>query len=272
MSRIRTCCEAARNAGRKLLIPYITAGDPHPDHSVALMHALVRGGADLIELGVPFSDPMADGPVIQRACERALAQGTSLRRVLQMVTEFRRSDSQTPVVLMGYLNPVERMGMQVFAEGARSAGVDGVLLVDLAVEEADEAAPILRAAGLDLIFLVSPTTSEPRLQAISQRASGYLYYVSFKGVTGANRLDPVEVGKRVQAVRRHSDLPVAVGFGVRDAASAAAVGAVSDGVVVGSVLMSEIERLGADVEATAQALTDRLAAMRVALDGVGSTP
>jgi len=241
VSRIKGVFDSLRERGGKALVPYITAGDPHPQHTVALMHALVKGGADVIELGVPFSDPMADGPVIQLACERALVHGTSLWQVVEMVAEFRKTNSTTPVVLMGYLNPIEARGFAKFADYARSAGVDGVLVVDLAVEEAPEIAPIFRAAGLDCIFLLAPTSSGARIAAIAEQASGYLYYVSLKGVTGAATLDIASVEAKLEEIRRHTKLPVAVGFGIRDADSAAKVARVADAVVVGSALVSQIE-------------------------------
>ncbi len=268
MSRIQTVFDALRDRGRKALIPYITAGDPHPDHTVTLMHALVEAGADIVELGVPFSDPMADGPTIQLACERALVHRTSLRRVIAMVAEFRRRDAHTPVVLMGYLNPVEAMGLQEFAEAAHQAGVDGVLVVDLAVEEAPDIVPVLRGAGLDCIFLLAPTSPAARIRAAAALASGYLYYVSLKGVTGAANLDVPAVTARLAEIRAITDLPLAVGFGIRDAGTAAAVSAVADGVVVGSALVAEIERHGRQPEQLPQRLRDRLSPMRAAMDGV----
>lgn len=266
MSRIQTVFEQLRAAGRKALIPYITAGDPHPDHTVGLMHALVEAGADVLELGVPFSDPMADGPVIQLACERALVHHTSLRRVLEMVRTFRQRDDRTPVVLMGYLNPVEAMGLEAFARQAREAGVDGVLVVDLAIEEAPEFVPALRKEGLDGIFLLAPTSPETRIRAAAELASGYLYYVSLKGVTGAANLDIASVTEKVAQIRAITAVPVAVGFGIRDAASAAAVAAVSDGVVVGSALVGEIERNAARPEVLPGLLRDKLSSMRRAMD------
>ncbi|TJY62244.1 tryptophan synthase subunit alpha [Sinimarinibacterium sp. CAU 1509] len=265
-SRIQRVFSELKQQGRKGLVPYITAGDPSPAATVGLMHALVRGGADVIELGVPFSDPMADGPTIQLACERALAHGTGLWDVIDMVAEFRRDDQQTPVVLMGYLNPIETRGIDAFAERAQAAGVDGVLIVDLAVEEADEYLPPLRARGLDCIFLLAPTSSDARIETIARHASGYLYYVSLKGVTGAASLDIVSVTEKLEQIRRHSTLPLAVGFGIRDAASARAVGAVADAVVVGSALVSEIERLQHNAEQLPQVLQDRLTELRAALD------
>ncbi len=266
MSRLKATFAALKASGRKGLIPFITAGDPHPKHTVALMHALVRGGADVIELGMPFSDPMADGPVIQLACERALAHGTHLWQVLDMVKQFRRSDARTPVVLMGYLNPIETRGLEVFARRAKECGVDGVLVVDLAVEEAPEFAPALKAQEMDCIFLLAPTSSTRRIQAICREASGYLYYVSLKGVTGAATLDVNSVAAKLTEVRRCTTLPIAVGFGVSDAKAAAKVGRVADAVIVGSVLVSEIEKHQKRPAVLAEILSVKLRAMRVALD------
>jgi tryptophan synthase alpha chain len=266
MSRLDALFRWLREEGRAALVPYITAGDPHPRHTVRLMHALVEGGADVIELGVPFSDPMADGPVIQLACERALAHGTGLWQVLDMVREFRRRDATTPVVLMGYLNPIETRGVEAFARRARACGVDGVLVVDLAVEEAPEFAPALRAQGLDRIFLVAPTSPAERIEAIAREASGYLYYVSLKGVTGARSLDLRSVRAGLAAIRRHTALPVAVGFGVRDARTAGQVGRVADGVVVGSALVAEIGRHAARPAGLPALLRRRVRALRRALD------
>lgn len=266
MSLLSTRLAALKAESKKALIPYITAGDPAPAHTVGLMHALVAAGADVIELGMPFSDPMADGPVIQLACERALAAGTTLTRTLAMVSDFRRSNSHTPVVLMGYLNPIERRGLAKFAADAKAAGVDGVLVVDLAVEEAPEFAPTLRAAGLDCIFLLAPTSSEARIKAVAKYASGYLYYVSLKGVTGAATLDVESVAAKLAEIRAHTDLPLAVGFGIRDAATARAVGQVADAVIVGSALVSEIEKHQQHPETLATLLASKLAPMRAALD------
>ncbi|HZR33737.1 MAG TPA: tryptophan synthase subunit alpha [Nevskia sp.] len=268
MSRIKGVLDRLKAQGRKGLVPYITAGDPHPQHTVALMHALVRGGADIIELGVPFSDPMADGPVIQLACERALAHGTSLWQVIAMVAEFRKTDSSTPVVLMGYLNPIEARGFSAFAQQAKAAGVDGVLVVDLAVEEAPEIAPLFRAAGLDCIFLLAPTSSGARIAAVAQQASGYLYYVSLKGVTGAASLDVESVAAKLKEIRAHTQLPVAVGFGIRDAESAARVGRLSDAVVVGSALVAQIEKHQNEPNRLPELLTGQLQALRTALDAL----
>ncbi|WP_111496042.1 MULTISPECIES: tryptophan synthase subunit alpha [Marinobacter] len=270
MSRIETVLQKLKGQGRKALIPYITAGDPHPDHTVELMHALVAAGADIIELGVPFSDPMADGPVIQLACERALVHGTSLRQVIGMVKTFREQDPDTPVVLMGYLNPVEAMGYDAFTEAARDAGVDGVLTVDLPPEEADDVAPLFARAGLDPIFLLAPTTTEDRIRAISEHSSGYVYYVSFKGVTGASRIDVADVAEKVNRIHSLTAVPVGVGFGIRDAQTAAAVGRVSDGVIVGSVLVDTIAKNQEDIDALKAALTQLLKPMREALDELAS--
>lgn len=266
MSRLQRRFARLRADGRKALIPYVTAGDPAPDITVPLMHELVRAGADVIELGVPFSDPMADGPVIQLACERALAHGTSLSRVLEMVAEFRRQDDDTPVVLMGYLNPVESMGYEAFAARAAAAGVDGVLLVDLIAEEAAATVSVLKGRALEPIFLVSPTTSAARLKRIGALAGGYLYYVSLKGVTGSDRIDVDSLGSRLDDVRRASNLPVAVGFGVRDAQTAARVADVADGVIVGSALVSRVGELRDDRQRLLREVPSVLAAMRQAMD------
>lgn len=270
MSRIQKRLQSLRDQGRKALIPYITAGDPHPDNTVAIMHRLVASGADILEIGVPFSDPMADGPVIQQACERALVHGTSLRQVLGMVEQFRADDPETPVVLMGYLNPMEAMGYEAFAAKAREVGVDGVLTVDLPPEEAADVAPMFREQELDVIFLLAPTTTNERVSAISGHGSGYIYYVSFRGVTGAAGLDVDDVSKNVERIRRLTDLPVAVGFGIRDADSAASVGRVADGVIVGSVLVNTIAEHQSDPDALHRALDQRLRPMREALDAGAS--
>jgi tryptophan synthase alpha chain len=266
MSRLANTFAALKTARRKALIPYITAGDPDPQSTVALMHALVQAGADVIELGVPFSDPMADGPTIQLACERALKHGTGLWDIVDMVRVFRERDTRTPVVLMGYLNPIETRGVDEFARRARAAGVDGVLTVDLAVEEAANYLPALRAQGLDCIFLLAPTSSAARIAAVAREASGYLYYVSLKGVTGAATLDVGSVEKKLAEIRAHTALPLAVGFGIRDAASAQAVGRLADGVVVGSALVAEIEKHAAEPQRLPGLLAARLAPLRQALD------
>ncbi len=244
MSRLKQTFANLKQRARVALVTYITAGDPDPQITVPLMHRLVESGADILELGVPFSDPMADGPAIQRATERALSHGVSLRNVLDMVSEFRRQDADTPVVLMGYANPVERMGYKTFAEAAAQAGVDGVLMVDVPPEEAPSA--IFVAQGLDQIFLLSPTTTGQRMQLIAQHASGFVYYVSLKGVTGATSLDPEEVGARLPAIRQLCQLPVGVGFGIRDGESARRIGQFADAVVIGSRIIEAIEQAPRD--------------------------
>lgn len=266
MSRIKQCFADLQAKGRKALIPYIVAGDPSKTTTVAQLHALVQAGADLIELGVPFSDPMAEGPVIQLAHERALAQHTSLTEVLAMVAEFRQSDSTTPVVLMGYLNPIEVMGYAHFALQAQQAGVDGVLTVDMPPEESDELNAVLSARQIDSIFLIAPTTSTERVQQICARATGYLYYVSLKGVTGASHLDSAEVSRKVAQIRSYTPLPVAVGFGIKDAASAKAIGACADGVVVGSALVSAYAEAAQQADWKPSAPPVLLQSIRAALD------
>ncbi|MCI0400112.1 MAG: tryptophan synthase subunit alpha [Gammaproteobacteria bacterium] len=242
MSRISTCFSELRKSHRKALIPFVTAGDPEPSCTVPLLHAMVGAGADMIELGVPFSDPMADGPAIQRSSERALRHGVSLRDVINMVRQFSEDDRKTPVILMGYLNPVEVMGYARFAKAARAAGVDGVLVVDLPPEEADELTHVLIKHHLDPVFLLAPTTNDMRLEAICRAARGFVYYVSLKGVTGSTRLDVVDVKLRLSHIRSKTQLPIGVGFGIKDAESAARIAAFSDAVIVGSAL---VERMGA---------------------------
>ncbi|MEW6039043.1 MAG: tryptophan synthase subunit alpha [Pseudomonadota bacterium] len=266
MSRLTSTFNALRQAGRKALIPFITAGDPEPGFTVPAMHAMVEAGADIIELGVPFSDPMADGPVIQKASERALVHHMSLRRTLDLVAEFRRTDEVTPIVLMGYLNPVECMGYQTFADRAKAAGVDGVLTVDMPPEEAGEFVPMLHQAGIDPIFLLAPNSSDARVQRMASLGRGYLYYVSLKGVTGASHLDLGEVERRIAHIKALTELPVGVGFGVKNAETAAAIGRFADAVVVGSAL---VEKIAAEEDRPDQArkdIVDLLAAMRRALD------
>ena len=245
MSRIDRRFAALKAAGRTGLIPFVTAGDPAPEHSVALMHALVSAGADVIELGVPFSDPMADGPVIQHASERAIAKGVGLVDVLNWVEQFRKRDLDTPVVLMGYLNPVEIRGFQRFADEAVKAGVDGVLLVDCPLEEAEVLAP-LRRAGLKQILLAAPTTAPARMAQLCEAAEGFLYYVSFAGITGAGRLSTQDIAARVADIRKRAKAPVAVGFGVKDAQSAKAISGFADAVVIGSALVERLD--GASTE------------------------
>ena len=273
-SRIAQCfanagAGAGANAGtgqRKLLVPYITAGDPDLDTTLALMHTLVEAGADVIELGIPFSDPMADGPVIQAACERALINNVSLVQVMETVKRFRETNNDTAVVLMGYMNPVERLGYERFAQLASDAGVDGVLTVDLPPEEATDLVAELSKHNLDSIFLLSPTTPDSRLKLVCDMASGYIYYVSLKGVTGAANIDTAEVADRVAHIKSHASIPVAVGFGIRDAQSAAAVSATADAVIVGSVLVSIVGELGHDSKALHETLFAKVNGMRKAMD------
>lgn len=264
MSRIAQTFSQLSAQGRKGLIPFITAGDPYPEMTVELMHALVKGGANVIELGVPFSDPMADGPVIQRASERALAKKVGLRTVLEYVRAFRATDTTTPVVLMGYANPIERMGVDAFAKAASEAGVDGVLVVDYPPEECEAFAMAMRAAGIDPIFLLAPTSTDARIAQIARVASGYIYYVSLKGVTGAATIDLDAVAARIPQIRQHARLPVGVGFGIRDAATARAIGGVADAVVIGSRIVQLLEE--APREQAVQCLTDFIAEIRQALD------
>jgi tryptophan synthase alpha chain len=269
MSRIQHCFQTLKTSGKKALIPYLTAGDPNIETTLGLLHALVANGADLIELGFPFSDPSSDGPVVQRAVERSLAKKTTLKAVLEMVRKFRETDQSTPVVLMGYLNPVECMGYQKFTDAAVAAGVDGVLLVDMPPEEAHDLQPIMRKAGLDTIYLVAPTSSPKRIEAICRESSGYVYYVSLKGVTGASHLDVDSVSSNLARLRQNTQLPLGVGFGIRDAASAAAIAAVADAVVVGSALINHIAELADHANHSAaelQAKTSLIADMRRAMD------
>lgn len=267
MSRIHTTFAGLAASGRKALIPFITAGDPAPELTLPLMHALVAGGADIIELGVPFSDPMADGPTIQRASERALARGMSLRKVLQIVREFRAAGAETPVVLMGYANPVEAMGAETFIRAAAEAGVDGVLVVDYPPEECVEFAAGAKAAGLDPVFLLAPTSTEQRIEDVARAGSGYIYYVSLKGVTGAGHLDLAEVARRIPLIRAKVGMPVGVGFGIRDAESARRVAEVADAVVIGSRIIEEIEQ--SPRERVTDNVTAFLRTIRRALDGQG---
>jgi len=269
MSRIEQRFAQLRKNQRKALIPYITAGDPEPGLTVSLLHAMVESGADLLEIGVPFSDPMADGPVIQAACERALEHHVSLHQVLEMVQDFRRTDTETPVILMGYLNPIEVWGYQAFAQAAADAGVDGVLTVDMPPEEASDFGVALKNQGIDIIYLLAPTSDADRMRIVSAVASGFLYYVSFKGVTGANRLDVTAVAEKLDELRKHTTLPVGVGFGIRDAESAAQVAGIADAVVVGSVLVSRIAELAATPDRIAPALSAIIAELRAAMDSRG---
>jgi len=264
MSRIAATFAALK--GRKALIPYVTAGDPFADVTVELMLAMAESGADIIELGVPFSDPMADGPVIQRAAERALAKRIGMPQVLGFVRAFRARNDTTPIVLMGYANPIERYGSERFVNDAKEAGVDGVLVVDYPPEECEAFAAALRAQGLDPIFLLAPTSTEQRMRDVARVASGYVYYVSLKGVTGAGHLDTAAVAQVVPRIKAHVKLPVGVGFGIRDAASAKAVGAVSDAVVIGSAIVQLLETQSRDNVASAGGRF--IAEIREALDSL----
>jgi tryptophan synthase alpha chain len=246
MSRIKSAFERLNGEGRKALIPFITAGDPDAALTVPLMHTLVEAGADIIELGVPFSDPMADGPTIQRASERALAKGMKLRKVLELVVEFRKVDAITPVVLMGYANPVEAMGLEKFAAAASNAGVDGVLIVDYPPEEAAAFGAAMKAHGMDPIFLLAPTSTAARIAQVAEVASGYVYYVSLAGVTGSGALNVDAVAERLPQIRQQTGLPVGVGFGIRDASTASRIAAIADAVVVGSRIIEEIEKSTAE--------------------------
>ncbi len=253
MTRLSTCFDALRADNRKAVIPYIVAGDPSREGTVTLMHRLVDAGADIVELGVPFSDPMSEGPVIQKGHERALANGISLRDVLAMVTEFREQNAVTPVVVMGYANPVERMGYASFADACAQAGVDGLITVDLPPEEVKTLRAELTRVSIDNIFLISPTTPEARIKTIVESASGFIYYVAVKGVTGAGHLDIADVSSYMSKIKAQTALPICVGFGIKDAASASAVASVADGVVVGSALIDTMAQAmaGGDSEQTA---------------------
>ena len=269
MSRINKIAEKAAAANRRLLIPYLVAGDPSLEATTALMYKLVEQGADIIELGIPFSDPSSDGPVIQRGVERSLAKGTTLKQVLELVAKFRESDTATAIVLMGYLNPVEIMGYKAFAEAARASGVDGVLTVDLPPMEAGELHAVLRANEIDTIFLVAPTTRDERVASIVEHCSGYLYYVSLKGVTGAALIDFDSVTANINKLREKTALPIVIGFGIKDAGSAAAMGKLADGVIIGSALVEKIGLLADQVELDEKLLSDTVSVIsqaREALD------
>ncbi len=268
MSRIAQRFADLKANGRKALIPFVTAGDPNPNVTVPLLHAMVEAGADLLELGVPFSDPMAEGPTIQKACERALAHNVSLRDVLAMVKEFRQQDTQTPVVLMGYMNPVEIMGYDTFAKSAAEAGVDGLLTVDMPPEEAADLMAALSDVSIDPIFLLAPTTVDERIARICADASGFVYYVSLKGVTGAANLDVAAVEHKVEQIRKHTRLPIGVGFGIRDAETARRVSAVADAVVVGSAVVNRVADNADQPEKINDAVCRLLGEMRAAMDRV----
>jgi len=266
MSRLKTRFDELARIERKALIPFITAGDPNPEFTVPMMHAMVEAGADVIELGVPFSDPMADGPVIQRASERALEHHVGLRKVLSFVTEFRKTDQQTPIVLMGYLNPIEFMGYEDFANAAQRAEVDGVLTVDLPPEEAEECVELLKAREIDQIFLLAPNSSAERIRKMDAVGSGYLYYVSIKGVTGAGHLDTNDVENKLLEIRANTKLPVAVGFGVKNAETAKTIANIADGVVVGSAFISKIEQNLDNPEKAKTEIIELIKSMRLAMD------
>lgn len=246
MSKIAATFSALKAHKKTALVTFITAGDPSPELTVPLMHAMVAGGADILELGVPFSDPMAEGPVIQRACERALANGVGIHDVFGYVAEFRKTNQATPVVLMGYANPIERIGAAAFIAKSKAVGADGAIVVDYPPEECEEFAAAMRAAELDLIFLLAPTSTEARIAQVAKVGGGFSYYVSLKGVTGAGNIDTVEVAERLTAIRKHVQLPIGVGFGIRDGATARAVAEVADAVVIGSRIIQEIENAGKD--------------------------
>ena len=241
MSKIESTFLRLKSENKKALIPFITAGDPHPDMTVNMLHTLVESGADMIEVGIPFSDPMADGPVIQRASERALANDVGIKKTIQLVKEFRKQDTKTPIILMGYANPIEAIGIKDFVNQIKEADVDGVITVDYPPEESREFVKRLNKEEIDSIFLLSPTTEDERIKLIAKQASGFLYYVSLKGVTGAANIDIEQVSENVKNIQKYSDLPVAVGFGVRDTKTAKAVSKISDGVVIGSRIVKEIE-------------------------------
>jgi tryptophan synthase alpha chain len=266
VSRLAGTFEHLNRAGRKALIPFITAGDPAPDFTVPLMHAMVEAGVDVIELGVPFSDPMADGPVIQRASERALAHKMSLTKTLAIANEFRKTNQKTPVVLMGYLNPIEAMGYEGFANAAQSADIDGVLTVDLPPEEGEQCSALLKEHDIDTIFLLAPNSSDERIRKMAAVGSGYLYYVSLKGVTGAGHLNAADVENKLKQIKAITSLPVGIGFGVKDAETAKTISALGDGVVVGSALISKIESNLDNPERAKSQIIDLLSAMRLAMD------
>lgn len=266
MSRIASTFSALKTEGKKALVPFITAGDPNPGVTVDLMHTLVEAGADMLELGVPFSDPMADGPVIQRASERALEHHVSMSDVLGMVRTFRETNDQTPIVLMGYLNPIEVMGYEEFARAAAEAGADGAITVDIPPQEAHDLLVTLREHDIDPIFLLSPTSTEARIKLITDAASGFVYYVSLKGVTGAASLDIDAVEQKIAEIRNSTDLPIGVGFGISDAETAGKMSKISDAVIVGSALVRKIEENTDDPEAIRNAALELIGGMRKAMD------
>ena len=266
MSRLSERLQVLEQASRKALVTFITAGDPNLETTVPALHALVEGGADVLELGVPFSDPEAEGPAIQASSERGLAQGTTLRKVLDMVEDFRRTDAETPIVLMGYLNSVLAMGPAKFAEAAGEAGVDGLIMVNLPPEEAGELKPLLDARSIDLVFLVAPTTTPERAEYIASQASGFIYYVSLKGITGADHLQIDSVAENVGLLKRVARIPVLVGFGIKDAQAARAVAQYADGVVIGSALVTTMCDAADSPETIPARLASQIGAIRSALD------
>jgi len=266
VSRLKATFEALKAEKKTALIPFVTAGDPNPSVTVGLLHDMVSAGANVLELGIPFSDPMAEGPVIQAACERALEHNVSLTDVLAMVKEFRAKDSDTPIVLMGYMNPVEVMGYKKFADEASKAGADGLILVDLPPEEGEELISALKAKQIDPIFLLAPTSTDDRIEMICNQASGFVYYVSLKGVTGAANLDVDSVVQKVNQIRSHTSVPVGVGFGIRDAQTAAQVAAVADAVVVGSAVVKRVEENTDNPQKISQEICELLSSMRKAMD------
>ncbi len=268
MSRIQKTFADLQAKKKKALVTFITAGDPAPELTVPLLHALVESSADILELGVPFSDPMAEGPVIQRANERALVFNVGMHDVLEYVREFRKDNQHTPVVLMGYANPIERMGVDRFVDASKAAGVDGAIVVDYPPEEANEFAEKLRAQDMDLIFLLAPTSTEQRIQQVAKISSGFSYYVSLRGVTGAGHIDTAEVSERLAAIRKHVKLPIGVGFGIRDGATAKAVASVSDAIVIGSRIIQELENT--PKEQAVPAVKAFLSGIRKAIDEVAA--
>lgn len=265
MSRIASTFKQLAEQGRSALIPFFTAGDPDPESAVPLMRAMVMGGADVIELGVPFSDPIADGPVIQRSSERALHHGVSLRGVIEMARTYRKEDQKTPLVLMGYANPIEQMGFERFADSAKEAGVDGVLVVDYPPEECEGLVTVLRSRNIDTIFLLSPTSTDERVEAVGKLASGYVYYVSLRGVTGASNIDIPDVTQQVERIRQFVDVPVGVGFGIRDGETAHAISKIADAVVIGSRIVLTIEE-SASGEAAVPRIASLMHEFREAMD------
>lgn len=266
MSRLAQCFAALQQQRRSALIPFVTAGDPHPDWTVELMHTLVTAGADIVELGIPFSDPMAEGPVIQRASERALRHHVSLRDVLAIVSQFRQQNQTTPVVLMGYLNPIEVMGYTSFAAAAAAAGADGVITVDLPPEEGADYISALKSQQLDPVFLLAPTSTVERIKKICALAAGFVYYVSLKGVTGANSLDVVGVGAKLKQIRQYTQLPLGVGFGIKDAATAAQVAGLAEAVVIGSAIVRLVENNADDKDKMLNVIETFINDIRQAMD------